>query len=115
MKWLNIALQKFGNSPNSQLNKFRSGIENSTEITLNLSSKVVGDTNDEANFPHKWLLTYIQVSRFRKAFTNGSSDNIKCSKTQLSKMIQLGGITGNLINCVGEAMLRAGAEGLKKG
>ena len=115
MTQYSTAKVKFGNSSNSQLNKFRSGIENSTEITLNLSSKVVGDSNDEANFPHKWLLTYIQVSKFRKAFTNGSSDNIKCSKTQLSKVIQLGGITGNLINCVGEAMLRAGAEGLKKG
>ena len=75
---------------------------------------MVGDSNDEANFPHKRLLTYIQVSRFPKAYTNGSSANAKCSKTQLSKMIQLGGITGKSVNCVGEAMLRAGAKGLKK-
>ena len=114
MTQYSTAKVKFGNSSNSQLNKFRSGIENSTEITLNLSSKVVGDSNDEANFPHKWLLTYIQVSRIPKAYTNSSSANAKCSKTQLSKMIQLGGITGKSVNCVGEAMLRAGAKGLKK-
>ena len=51
---------------------------------------MVGDSNDETNFRHK-LLTNTQVSRFAKAFVNGSSANIKPSKTQLFKMVQLGG------------------------
>ena len=41
----------------SQLNKLKSGIKNGTEVTLKLSSNVVGDSNDETNFPHKLLLT----------------------------------------------------------
>ena len=42
---------------NSQLNKLKSGIKNGTEVTSKLSSNVVGDSNDETNFPHKLLLT----------------------------------------------------------
>ena len=64
---------------NSQLNKLKSGIKNGTEVTLKLLSNIVGDSNDENNFPHKLLLT--QVSKLCKAFANGSSANMKLSKT----------------------------------
>ena len=74
-----------------QLNKLKSRVKNGTEITVNLSSKVFGDSNDETNFSHKFLLTNTQVSKIRKAFANGSSANIKLSKTKSSKMIHLGG------------------------
>ena len=63
--------------PNSQLNKLKSGIKNGTEVTLNLSSNVIGDSNDAINFPQRLLLTDTQVSRLRKAFAHGSSANIK--------------------------------------
>ena len=76
---------------NSQLNKLKSGIENGTEVSLNLSSNLIGNFNDETNFPHKILLTDTQVSKIRKAFATGSSANIKFSKTQLSKIVQLRG------------------------
>ena len=46
---------------NSQLNKLKSAIKNKTEVTLNLSSNIVRDSNDENNFPHKLLLTNTQV------------------------------------------------------
>ena len=74
-----------------QLNKLKSEIKNGTEVTLNLSSKVIGNCNDETKFPHNLLLTNTQGSRFRKAFANGSSTNIKLSKTQLYKIRQSGG------------------------
>ena len=48
---------------NSQLKKLKSGIKNGTQLTLNLSSNVIGDSNDKTNFPHKLLLTNAQVSR----------------------------------------------------
>ena len=64
---------------NSQLNKLKSGIKNGTEVTLKLSSNVVGDSNDENNFPNKLILTNTQVLRLRKAFANSSSANIKLS------------------------------------
>ena len=44
---------------------------------MNLSSNVMGDSNDETNFPHRLLLTDAQVPWFCKAFTDGSSANIK--------------------------------------
>ena len=60
-------------------------------MTFNFSSNVNGDSSDETNFPHKLLLTDTQVSKICKAFANGSSANIKFSKTQLSRMLQFGG------------------------
>ena len=44
---------------NSQLNKFKSTIENETEVVLRLLSNMVG--GNETNFPHKLLLTNRQV------------------------------------------------------
>ena len=76
---------------NSQFNKLESGIKNGPEVTLNISSNVVGDSNGGTNFPHKSLLTNMQDSRIRKALANGSSANLKFSKTQLSKMMKFGG------------------------
>ena len=57
---------------------------------------MIGD--NETNFPHKLLLTNRQVSNLRKAFANKSSTDIQLSKTQLSKMIQLGGFLGRLLD-----------------
>ena len=82
---------------NSQLNKLKSGIQNCTEVTLKLSSNVVGDSNDENIIPHKLLLTNTQVSKLRKAFASNSSANIKLSKTQLPKIGQSGGFVGRLL------------------
>ena len=41
----------------SQLNKLKSIIKNETEVVLRLSSNMIGNSNDETNFPHKLLLT----------------------------------------------------------
>ena len=71
---------------NSQLNKLKPEIKNGTEVILKISSNVVGDSNDENNFPHKLLSTNAQVSRLRKGFPNGPSANIELSKTQLHKI-----------------------------
>ena len=80
-----------------QLNKLKSGIKNNTDVTLKISSNVTSDTNDENNFPHKFLLTNTQNSRLLKAFANNSSVNIKSSKTQLHKIQQLRGFLGRLL------------------
>ena len=63
----------------------------------------VGDSNNEnnsnntnnsnnGNNPYKLLLTNTKVSKLRKPFANAWLTNTKLSKTQLSKMIQSGGI-----------------------
>ena len=45
-----------------QLNKLNSGRKTDTKVTLNLSSKVIGVSNDETNFPHKLFLDNTQTS-----------------------------------------------------
>ena len=71
--------------------------KNSAEVTLQISSKVVGDFNDKINFPHKLLLANTQVSRPRKVFANNSSTNIKLSKTEMLKIGQSGEFLGRLL------------------
>ena len=58
---------------------------------------MIGNSDDETNFPHELLLTNRQVANLRRAFANNSSTDIKLSKTQLSKMIQSGGFLGRLL------------------
>ena len=82
---------------NSQLNKLKSAIKNEIEVVLKVSSNRIGNSDIETNFPHKLLLTNRQVSNHLKASGNNSSTCIKFSKTQLSKIIQLGGFRGRLL------------------
>ena len=56
---------------------------------------MIGD--NQTNFPHKLLLTNRQVANLHKAFANKSSADIKLSKTQSSKVIQLGGFLVRLL------------------
>ena len=77
------------NITNIKFNKLKSEIKNGTEVTLNLLSNVVGDSNNETNFPHKLYITDTQDSRLSKSFANGASANITLSKNQLSKIVQL--------------------------
>ena len=83
---------------NSQLNKLKSSTKNETNVVLRISSNMVGNSNDNTNFPHKFLLTNRQVENIRKAFAKSTSTDIKLSKTLLSKMIQSGGFLGRLLD-----------------
>ena len=58
---------------------------------------MIGNSNEETNFPQKLFLINTQVSRLHKAFANNSSANIKLSKIQLSKIGQSGGFLGRLL------------------
>ena len=71
---------------NSQLNKFKSTIEDETEVVLRLSSNMIDDSDDKINFPHELLLTNRQVANLRKAFVNNLSTDIKLSKTQYLRL-----------------------------
>ena len=99
---------------NSQLNKLKSAIKNGTEETSNLSLNLIRNYNDQTNFPHKLLLTNMQVSKIHKAFANGLLANIRFSKTQFPKMIQSGGIHSDLNAVIPQVMFLAGKEALKK-
>ena len=82
---------------NSKLNKLKSAIKNETDTALRLSSNMIGNSNDKTNFHHKLLLDNRKVTNLPKAFPKSSPVNIKLSKTQLSKMMQLGGFLGRLL------------------
>ena len=56
---------------------------------------MVGD--DKTNFPHKLLLTNSKVANLYKIFAIYLSTDIKLSKTQISIMIESGGILGRLL------------------
>ena len=71
---------------------------------MKLPLNVVGDSNDEKNFPHKLLLTNTKVSKLGKAFANNSLANINLSKIQLHKIGQSGGFLGRLL----ESLLTTG-------
>ena len=51
---------------------------------------MIGNSDDETNFPHKLLLTNSHVKNLSKAFSNYQSPDIKLSKAQLSKMQKSG-------------------------
>ena len=58
---------------------------------------MIGNSDDETNFPLKFLIIDRQVSHLLNAFVNNSSIDIKLSKTKLSKMIQLGAFLSRLL------------------
>ena len=60
----------------SQLNKLKSAIKNENDVVIRLSPNMIGDSNDQTNFPHELSLTDRQVSSIRKAFTNNSSVDV---------------------------------------
>ena len=91
---------------NSQLNKLKSGIKNSSEVTLNLSSNVIDDSNDESNCPCKLLLADRQTSKVHKSFENNFWGNMKLSKTQLSKIVPSAGFLGRFLR----PLRRAGSQ-----
>ena len=70
---------------------------------------MIGNSEDETNLPHKLLLTNRQVADLRKDFANHTSPDIKLLKTELSKMIQLGGFLGS---CLG-LLLKTGVPLMK--
>ena len=57
MTQYNILNVKFSNS---QLNKLKSRLKSGSEVTLNLSSNAIGNSNDETNFLQRILLANTQ-------------------------------------------------------
>ena len=94
---------------NLQLNKLKLAIKNETNVVLRLSSNMIGNSDDETNFPHKLLLTNRQLANLCKAFANYLLIDIKLSKTQLSKMVQSGGFLGILLG----PLLKMGLPSMK--
>ena len=80
---------------------------------MKLSSNVVSDSNDEKSFLHKLLLIGTQVSKLLKVLANGSSANMKLSKTQLHKIGLSGGCLSRLLEPLLETRLPLNKNVLK--
>ena len=65
---------------NSQLSKLKSSIKNETDAVLRISSNMVGNSNDNTNFPNEILLTNRQVANVRKAFVKIHQLTLNCQK-----------------------------------
>ena len=89
----------------SQLNKLKSAIKNQTGFTLRMTMKIFNG-ND---LPHELLLTTRQNTKFRNAFENNMSTNIKLSKNQISKIIQSGGFLGLLLSKIAGPLMKVAA------
>ena len=69
----------------TQLKKLKTAVKDKTGTTLRISLKM-SNRND---LPHELLLTTKQKTKLRNAFNNNISTNLKLSKAQISKIIQL--------------------------
>ena len=78
---------------NSQLSKLKSAITSEKDVVLRLSSNMVGNSNDNTNFPYELLLTNRQVANIRKAFAKNTSKYIKLSKISIIKNDTIGRIS----------------------
>ena len=65
---------------------------------------MIGNSDDNTNFPHELLLTNRNVANLRKDFAKNASTDI-----MLSKMIEYGGFLGRLLG----PLLRAGLPLMK--
>ena len=71
---------------NGQLNKFKKAVKSNEGATLRLGIK--NFNKDE--HPHELLLTTRQNTKLRNALNNNSATDMKLSKPQMKKIIQLG-------------------------
>ena len=51
--------------PNSQLNPLKLAIKNKTKVILKLSLNMIGNSDDDANFSRKLLLSNRQIANLR--------------------------------------------------
>ena len=77
-----------------QLKQLKTAVEDKTGKTLRMSLKML----DGNNLPHELLLTTIQKTKLRNAFSNNKSTNLKLSKAQIFKINQSGGFLGSLLS-----------------
>jgi len=76
-----------------QMKKLSKASNDNSAITIRLN-------NDEFTGPHELMLTKTQINHLKKAKSNGTGADIQISKTQVRKVIHLG---GNLFSMIYKA------------
>ena len=90
---------------NLQLNKLKSAVKNKQGITLRMNARMFNGNN----LPHELLLTTRQITKLSNAIENNLQTDIKLRKAQISKIIQSGGVLGNILG----SLLKTGLRLLK--
>ena len=79
----------------SQLEKLKSESKTETVVILRLLRNTI--YNSETDFSNKLPLTDKKFASILESFTNNSSIDMKLSKTQLTKIVQLDGVLSKLL------------------
>ena len=79
---------------NVQLSKLKKAVKSNEGATLRLAIK--NFNKDE--LPHELLLTARQNTKLSNAINNNLATDIKLSKAQIKKIIQVGGFLGKLLS-----------------
>ena len=87
---------------NVQLNKFKKVVKSNEGATLRLG--ITKFNKDE--HPHELLLTTRQNTKLCNAINNNSATDIKLSKAQIKKIIQLGGFLGKLLSKLADPLMK---------
>ena len=94
---------------NSQLNKLKSAAKNQTGATLRRNIKMFHGNN----LPHELLLRTRQTTKFRNAFKNNMSTDLKLSKAQISRIIQPGWFLGSLLSKLAGPLMKVAVPAAK--
>ena len=88
---------------NLQLNEFKKAVKKNEGASLRLGLK-----NFDKNYlPHELLLTKTQSTKSNNPINNNMTTDIKLSKAQIKKVIQLGGFLGKLLGKLAGPLMKA--------
>ena len=88
-----------------QLNKQKTTAKNRQRVTLRMNIKMFNGNN----LLHELLLTTRQKAKLKNAFESNMSTDAKLSKTQISKIIQSGGLLGLILSKIASPLMKVAA------
>ena len=94
---------------NLQLSKLKKAVKSNEGVTLRIGIKIFN--KDE--LPHELLLTTRQNTKLRNAINNNLATDIKLSKAQIKKLIQLGGFLGKLLSKLAGPLIKVALPSAK--
>ena len=86
---------------NTSLNKLKSAAKNKAGTILRLNKK----NSEDEELSHDLFLTTSRTTKITNDFANNMTSDIKLTKAQISKIIQLGGSFGSWLGNSGKKVL----------
>ena len=87
---------------NLQLSKLKKAVKSNEGATLRIGIKKF----NKEDLPHELLLTTRQSTKLRNAINNNLATDIKLSKAQIKKLIQIGGFLGKLLSKLAGSLMK---------